>query len=124
MTPSQKADLKAACEAGDDVRIVTVALSIAAHAARERRPNEAVVIRSRVDEHLQAEEREREHKRMRLTVAAHIMPGLLAGAHDKEKLIGVCRRSIRVADMLMYANTTTPCRDWSWDFDHNSEGQS
>ncbi len=48
MTPNQRQLLGEACESGDDVRIVTVVLQIAATLAREKRVAEAVKIRESV----------------------------------------------------------------------------
>ena len=73
MTPEQRTALIAACDEGNDVRIVTMALHIAAHLARERRNGEAATIRDLVDEHDRSDGYDREFRRMRLDVAKRLI---------------------------------------------------
>lgn len=72
MTPEQRTAFIEACDAGDEVRAVTLALQIAAHNARAGRTEQAMAIRSEVDRKQAAEAWARERRRLRLEVAAMI----------------------------------------------------
>jgi hypothetical protein len=107
MTPQQKTELTTACERGDDVRIVTLALAVAATAARENRRDMAIQIREIVDIHLDRPTQVREYYRHRLEIAQRAMGGLLSRSADWEPQ-EVANLSIRYADALMVANAELP----------------
>lgn len=72
MTPDQKRLLIEAADKGDDIRIVTIALQIGAHAARERRQDDAIAIRRLVDIHQSQESAEIIHRQKRLEIVTRI----------------------------------------------------
>jgi hypothetical protein len=73
VTPDQRRILVEACESGDDVRIVTIALQIAATLARDKRVVEALAIRKAVDDHNRQDSEWIEWKRVRLQVASQLI---------------------------------------------------
>ena len=105
MTPEQKTQLIAACESGDDVRIVTVALQVCAWLARNGRQLEAIALRSSTDDVARTEHAIREHKKKRLEIAS-----LLFAFDENTSADG----AIRGADLLMCTNEemlTPYCRE-------------
>ena len=105
MTPDQRSALLAACEDGNAIRIVTVALSIAATHAREGDAKTAMGIRRLVDDHQSREERERERHRLRVEFAKAALPGILSnpGAIMDCSEEWACKRSFVVADLMIKA---------------------
>lgn len=97
MTPHQRAALLAAAESGDDVRAVTLALQIAAGMARANRRDEAMAITRLVDHIRRPDVAEREHRRMRLDIAARMSPP----AQSAEL-------AVEWADKLIAANDEAP----------------
>lgn len=105
MTPEQKTQLVAACESGDDVRIVTVALQVCAWLARNGRQLEAIALRNSTDDVARTEHAIREHKKKRLEIASLLFassPNYSAG------------EAVRGADLLVRTNEGIPtpyCKD-------------
>jgi hypothetical protein len=102
MTPSQRTELVHALESGNDVRVVTIALQLAASAARERRQDDAVAIRKLVDDHHSRESADIQYRRMRLDVAKRIMPVLTNSAWKETD----SRAAVMAADALLHAVAT------------------
>ena len=75
MTPEQKTALVEACEKGDAVRIVTIALQVAAWLARNKRQDDAIEIRLGVDDLQQAAERKQRRAILRDQFAAASLSG-------------------------------------------------
>ena len=107
MTSEQYKALMEACKNSDDVRIVTLALQIAATASREKRRNMAIGIREIVDHHLDAPTQIREYYRHRLEIATKAMAGLISRsvAWDPAEVAAL---SVRYADALMESNAKVP----------------
>ena len=99
MTPEQKRELIAACDAGDDVRAVTLCLQIAAWNARAGLQETAIACRRLVDELTHADARRAEYMRHRLAIATAVSPVLLAESPRKE----AAADAIRYADALLDA---------------------
>ena len=105
MTPEQKTQLIAACENGDSVRIVTIALEVCAWLTRNGWQTTAVGLRRSIDDISRTEHAIREHKKKRLEIAA------LLFASDPSYSAG---EAVRGADLLMRTNEGTPtpyCKD-------------
>ena len=68
MTNEQRNQLIAACETGDDVRIITIALHVAASCARAKQLDAAIAIKSRIDAVQGQLASEKEYRRERLEV--------------------------------------------------------
>ena len=107
MTPQQRIDLIRACDNGDDVHIVTLAMAIAATAARGGSMENALAIRAMADAHLRMEQTEIEYRRLRLEIAAQMLApvwfvdrGMTAEAEVAAALTG--------AEMLIAQNATRP----------------
>jgi hypothetical protein len=99
MTPEQRSALLGALDAGDHVRAVTIALQISATLARQSRHADAMAIRRIVD-HLQGREAaEREHRRLRLDIAARLMAGDISAK---------AYQAVQWADELIAENDRTP----------------
>lgn len=105
MTPDQRRALVHACEAGDDVQTVTLALHIAASLARSGDQPKAMAIRRAVDDHQAREERERERHRLRVEFAKAALPGILSnpGTIMDCSEEWACKRSFVVADLMLKA---------------------
>lgn len=103
MTPEQRRALVQACEDGDEVRIVTLALQIAASLARAGDQPKAMAIRRAVDDHQAREEREQAHQRMRDEFAKVALAGILAnpGTLLDCSEAWACKRSYVVADLMI-----------------------
>jgi hypothetical protein len=99
MTPEQKRELLAACEEDNDIRIVTIALQVAATAARARQTGVAHHIRFLVDNLHRKEDAEREYRRTRLTVATALFAN-----NEHATAVGSCK----AADDLIKACATLP----------------
>lgn len=110
MTPEQKGALLSACTEGDDVRIVTVALSIAATHARAGDTASAMSIRRLVDDHQGREERERERQRMRDEFAKVALAGIMAnpGTIIDCSEAWACKRSYVIADLMLKERDLRP----------------
>jgi hypothetical protein len=89
----------AAFDAGDDVRAVTIALSIAATLARAGNTSGAMAIRSEVDRQHAEAHRQAEYRRLRLEIASRLF------AYDASATPG---GSISAADKLIEANEAAP----------------
>jgi hypothetical protein len=76
VTPEQKSELLAACQDGNDVRIITVALQVAAGAARRREIEDARKIRGLVDDLQLQQARRVERRRERNELARAALIGL------------------------------------------------
>jgi hypothetical protein len=99
MTPEQKRDLIAACDAGDDVRAVTLGLQIAAWNARAGMQDTAIACRRLVDDLQHADARRSEYMRRRLEIATAVSPALIGrGPRD-----AAAAEAIRYADALIVA---------------------
>lgn len=98
MTPEQYRLLREAAESGDEVRAVTIALQIAAHNARNGRKEAGIAIRREVDKVHARAEYEKERKRVRLQLAALIIPHRTAA------------EAIREAESLIDLNDTMPVK--------------
>lgn len=105
MTPEQKKQLIEACDADDDVRIVTVALGVAATAARERRTEVAIQIRYLIDHNQDKDSQDREYYRRRLEIAQFLIPRF-AGNYGTDAVAAY--ESVRLADVLMAMNGRIP----------------
>lgn len=103
MTPTQKTELLKALEEGNDVRIVTIALQVAAQAARERRQDEAIAIRTLIDDHQSRDYAEKEYKKLRLQLVAPLFM-LIPG----ETLEWSAAQAVARADALIKACATIP----------------
>jgi hypothetical protein len=99
-TAEQRKQMIAAFDAGDDVRAVTIALSIAATMARSGDTSGAMAIRGEVDRQQAEAHRQTEYRRIRLDVATRL---LAAGIDDWS--VG---DAITAADGLISANNTMP----------------
>ena len=98
-TQHQRDQMIAAFDAGDDVRAVTIALSIAATMARSGNTSGAMSIRSEVDRiHAEAHRRV-EHRKLRLEIASRLF------AFDTNASV---QGSISAADQLIEANNLAP----------------
>lgn len=105
MTAQQRAAMAAAAEAGDYVRVVTIALQIAAKAARDGDKEQAIAIRYMVDGHKRGEALEAEYRRKRLEVATALFP--MAEVQE----VGPARCAefaLIVADHLIVENARKP----------------
>ena len=100
MTPEQQTALLEACRESNDVRIVTIALQVAANCARNKRQEDAIAIRNSVDAMQVVAHREKEYRKIRLEVAARLYadPVINCDAND----------AVRFADSLIKANNETP----------------
>lgn len=110
MTPEQRKHLLEACEAGDDVRIVTLALHIAATAAREGRTDTAVACRRAVDRHQQEEADARAHQEKRLTIATQLLAGVIPHLEGPSFFMGSDRAhaALAAAEDLLRNNRSFP----------------
>lgn len=99
MTPEQKRELIAACEAGDDVRAVTLGLQIAAWNARAGLQETAITCRRLVDDLRHADANRAEYMQRRLAIATAVSPALIAECPRKE----AAADAIRYADALLDA---------------------
>lgn len=99
MTPQQKAELIAACEAGDDVRAVTVALQITAWNARAGNKAEASACLRLVDALRHADNARAEYLRQRLAIATAVSPSLIGTGRRED----AAAEAIRYADALLSA---------------------
>jgi hypothetical protein len=97
MTPEQRKALVDACETGDDVRIVTIALQVAAMLARERKVDAAMAIRGRVDQMKAEKHMHEERRRKRLEIAASLY-----------WRAGSISDSVKLADALIEENENEP----------------
>lgn len=109
MTPEQKSQLLAAVEAGDDIKAVTLSLQIAAWNARVGNRDEAIKIRSLVDDLMKADNAKAKYTQERLNVAKSVLPGIVVSDQFKD----LCWPdqvilSLRMADELMEQLTTHP----------------
>lgn len=100
MTPEQRTALLSACEEGNEVRIITIALQIAAKAARDGKQAVAVALRDLVDAHHRIGEAEKLYRAKRETIAAMI----LANNSDDWTV----QEAVQCADRLILANATMP----------------
>ena len=121
MTPEQRTNLIAACELGDEVKIITLALQIAAKSARDGKVKEAVAIRHLIDAHQGREQAEKEYKRQRQEIATQVLAGLVAnpgGPYQSSPRCGwglvnctredIAYEAVRIADSLIDANQGVP----------------
>lgn len=99
MTPEQKRELIAACDAGDDVRAVTLSLQIAAWNSRAGKQADAIACRKLVDDLLHADSARAEYMRNRLTIATAVSPMLIRMGPREE----AAAEAIRYADALISA---------------------
>ena len=109
MTPEQKTALIDACERQDEVKAVTIALQIAAKAARDKKNDAAVAIRDLIDAHKSRGQVEKEYRQLRLTVATQIASGMLANANSRAPTtVAGCevlaQFAVSTADALIHVN--------------------
>jgi hypothetical protein len=102
MTPEQKRELIAACEAGDDVRAVTLGLQIAAWNARAGLQETAITCRRLVDELRNADANRAEYMQRRLAIATAVIPVLIGEGTRQD----AADEAIRCADALLDALTS------------------
>lgn len=102
MTPEQKNALIEACESGNDVRIVTIALQIAASAARDGRQDDSLIIRNLVDNMFRKDGADRAYRQMRLDVAKRVIPEYLAMLGYER----AAKEAVSAADALLHAVAT------------------
>jgi len=100
MLPQQRTELIAALDADDDVKAVTIALSIAAQLARTNKRLEAMQIRDAVDVHQARASDERAYRVKRLDIAAMFSSSGSFGGTDID--------AINWSDSLMAANASAP----------------
>ena len=103
MTPTQKTELLRAVEEGNDVRIVTLALHAAAQAARERRQDEAIAMRTLIDDYQSRGHAEKEYKKLRLQLVAPLFM-----SYPGETLEWSAVQAVAKADALIKACAITP----------------
>ena len=103
MTPEQKKELIAALDADNDVRAITIALQVCAWMARNKRPDDAVKIRSMVDAVQERKSFEAEWRKKRLTIAVSIYIGRTISLED----------AIKLADSFINQNETEPLNIWA-----------
>ncbi len=99
MTPQQKEQLIMACDSGDDVMAVTLALRIAAWNARAGFRAAAAQCRALVDELQNADADRVEYMRMRLKIATAVSSEFIS----KHSTNDAAAEAIRYADALMTA---------------------
>jgi hypothetical protein len=99
MTPEQKRELIAACEAGDDVRAVTLGLQIAAWNARAGFQETAITCRRLVDDLRHADTNRAEYMQRRLAIATAVSPVLIGHGLRED----AAAEAIRYADALLEA---------------------
>jgi len=104
----QRADILAACEAGDSVRVVTLALAIAATHARAGDTDKAIGIRRQVDDYHTREERERERRRMLDQAALAAITGLLANPNRKGSPEAFAKDAYGIADAVLAMREIKP----------------
>lgn len=103
MTPEQKKELIAALDADNDVRAITIALQVCASLARNKRPDDAVKIRSMVDSFQERKSLEAEWRKKRLAIAVSIYTGNSTSMKD----------AIKMADLFINQNETEPLNIWA-----------
>lgn len=109
MTPEQKTALIDACERSDGVQAVTIALQIAAKAARDKKNDAAVAIRDLIDAHKSRGQVEKEYRQLRLTVATQIAGGMMANANCRAPTTNaghenLSEYAVEMADALIHVN--------------------
>lgn len=103
MNANQKTELLAACEQGNEVRIVTIALQIAASAARSGDLNTARDVRSMVDDHHKKEHMAAEKLRMRDEFAKAALPGIVVGSGQGTPVNLLAGWCYQIADAMLAA---------------------
>jgi hypothetical protein len=109
MTPEQKTALIDACERQDEVRAVTIALQIAAKAARDKKNDAAVAIRDLIDAHKSRDQVAKEYRQLRLTVATQIASGMMANGNCRAPTTSaghenLSEYAVGMADALIHVN--------------------
>jgi hypothetical protein len=104
MTPEQRQELIAACDAGDDVRAVTVGLQIAAWNARAGFLETATKCRQLVDDLRHAGAARAEYMQRRLAIATAVSRALIGHGPRQD----AAAEAMRYADALLDALSSIP----------------